>query len=190
MRKLVLLFVLLCAPFPGVALEFMKCPQISEHFKHLRPITDERIIGIFSQVHARTGFAGLKFALCESEEFNPGNIEISEADREYAVILPRVIARFSDAVIRGLVAHELGHIPRLNEKTTQRLEREIDAVAVQWVGKDAVGLAIRMMLNNIERLPWWHQDIGELSLKDRLKALEFGPPPKHILLKPIGRRPL
>lgn len=177
MRIFAFLVALLCLTSPSEAREFVKCPRYSEIFTTIRPVADERLIGIFHDVLGRTGYTKYIFALCESDSFSPGMMPLSDDDLTVAIILPRIITRFSDIVIKGVIAHELGHVPRLGQKTTQQLEREVDAVAIRWVGKEALVLSLRMMLNNIERLPWWMQDIGELSLKDRLKILEFVPAP-------------
>ncbi len=188
LARILILATLICVPLRAQALEFVKCPRFAESFSAIEPISDERIIGIFAEVHARTGFTKQKFALCTSTEFNPGMIALSDDDLEIAIILPRNVALFSDKVIRGLMGHELGHVPRLYQSRSQQLEVEVDSVAVQWVGKESVVLALHMMVRNIKRLPWWLRDIGELSLKDRLKALEFGPEP-NLLFAKIGRNP-
>lgn len=177
MRSLWCAIVLLLYPAQSMALEFTKCPKISEHFSDIRPVTDERIIGIFADVYRLTKFSGYRFALCTTREFLPGMATSPADPKAFSIMLPRIIGRFSDQTIRGILAHELGHIPFMDMTTSQRLERRIDAIAAQWVGSNAIELALRTMMSNLERLPRWDQELAELSLADRLRIVYFLPPP-------------
>lgn len=175
MRILVFLFALLSTHIPASAAGFVSCPEKLEFYRQVRESNDERVSAIFTEVLVRSNIRDKKFALCESDEFSPGVFPIlREGKIAFAIVLPKAFSEFSDAVVSGVIAHEIGHIRRTNLSGGKTAEYYADLEASDMVGKDTLIEALRAMQKNIKRFPKWQQDIGKHYLQYRLNALIYG----------------
>lgn len=177
MRIVALLVALLCAATPCEA-GYIPCP--TEHsfyrpyYKRVRESNDERVSALFAEVVTRAAMTDKKFALCESDEFSPGIFPLTKALDRFALVVPKGIGRFSDKVILGLIAHEIGHTKRMSMTGGKTEELQADLQAVDWVGSDPVLEMLHAMYKNIHRFPKWQQDFGRYLLRYRINALVYG----------------
>ena len=175
MRTLLVLLALLCGTVQCAGAGFLPCPSQLPYFKSVQESHDERVSAIFAEVVALTDLQDKKFALCESEEFSPAVFPLAGTDgRGFAVVMPRALASFADTVIKGLIAHELGHVARIDLVGGKSVELQADLQAAAWVGTDTVVVALRAMQKNIHRFPKWQQDLGRYQLEYRINALVYG----------------
>ncbi len=175
MRMLIFVLALVCASTPCRAIEFVACPKMVPFFGKVKKHTDSRVRAILTELIIRAGLSDRRFAFCESEEFSPAMFPADKVGGTvFAVILPRTIGSLSDSALKGLIAHELGHVAFPNLWGGKSIEVRVDLVAGQWVSTEAIVESIHEMQKHLKRFPLWQQDLGRVVFNYRLDALVQG----------------
>lgn len=111
-----------------------------ENAPELQPLNDERFVRIFTQVIADFKLDVESFAICtNTTETMPATYIKRPNGKKIAVVtIPRYALELSDKAARGLLGHEVGHIVVGAKPYSIENEIDVDLVAAETVGYDAV----------------------------------------------------
>jgi hypothetical protein len=138
---------------------------------------DERMRGLFRDVLAKAHLPAYSIALCSFDSFTPMILPIPRMEGYgFAVMLPQYVEQFSDAAVRGLIGHELGHVGHPMMGTMDfAIEIDADRRAAIWVGRNAVAVMLRTLHDNLYRFPLMSYDVVQLQIEYRLCVLNGEP---------------
>ncbi len=183
MRLITLIGLLLYLMAPAHAQDACRANVNVVGVQGFSAIDDARINLLYREVAAQAGFGVDDMpVLCKLENTSVGPIPLTfqfstTTSIRYAVTLPAFALDADRDTLRGMMAHELAH-PRRGLRTrteAEGLAEEIasDALAAQWVGKDAVRAFLRLLLSEafMSRTPPAYRERFTREAQARITAL-------------------
>lgn len=134
---------------------------------------DFRVRFTFLDVLYSTGMDSRDFALCEdSYTLIPQIKELptTPGHSVFAMMLPHQAKSYSDTGLRGLIAHEFGHLRLWGRAKGVDLEIAVDRIAAGWVGPQTVIAGLRTLLLELDRFSET-RDLSQAELDLRIGKL-------------------
>jgi hypothetical protein len=126
-----------------------------------------------AELARRAGFNEHSFTLCTSAEIDSARTFVFPfAEPVRIMVLPSYVSRMSDTALRGVIAHEIGHVRLFANGVTKSSEHDVDVRATEWVGYDAMIVAHRETLAIYAQL--YPDRVGTVryrAMEERLDAL-------------------
>ncbi|MHB1086503.1 MAG: hypothetical protein ACYCZ0_02020 [Minisyncoccota bacterium] len=183
MRLIAYIGLLLCLIAPAHAQDACKANVNVVGVQGFGAIYNARINSLYREVAARAGFGVDDMPiLCKLENTSVGPIPLTfqfstASSIRYAVTLPTFALQADRETLMGMMAHELAH-PRRGLRTrteAESLAEEVasDALAAEWVGKDAVRAFLRLLLSEtfMSRTPLAYRERFAREAQARITAL-------------------
>ncbi|TSC61282.1 MAG: hypothetical protein Athens041674_820 [Parcubacteria group bacterium Athens0416_74] len=184
MRLIAYIGLLLCLMAPAQAQDACRTNVSVVGVQGFGAIYDAGIDSLYREVAARAGFGDDDTPiLCKLENTSVGPVPLTfqfftATSIRYAIALPAFALESDRETITGIMAHELAH-PRRGLRTrteAEGLAEEIasDALAAQWVGKDAVRAFLRLLLSEafMSRTPPAYRERFAREAQARITALQ------------------
>ncbi len=164
--RILVAFVLVMLSY-GTALtsELQPCTRYGQGMSFARELHDGRLRTEFLRTLKKTKMQPHEFALCEYDGPMPQIGELQNDDNGiiFALFIPGHVMLFSTVEFEGLVAHELGHIPKWGAAGggSIKFESDTDAQGAKWVGNGAVAAMLLAMI----RHELWFNPVDRMRLK-------------------------
>ena len=156
------------------AAELQICTNDKDFAAIMREHTDARIRATYIRILQKAGVDVGMFSVCEIEHPLARILSVVKKDGRgmFALLLPSFMRSYSDTQLEGLIGHEVAHVVigfRLFGGVA--VEKQADAKAAEWVGKDAVIAMLRAQETELVRFPLELRGAAADELHKRIDAL-------------------
>lgn len=140
-----------------------------------RELVHAGIRNIFIDILKTAQMDSRNFAICEDlylrspymRKYERGNVKM------FVQLIPRHVTRYSADAIRGLIAHDVGHVDTYGEPLSLASEVNADKKAVQWVGTNSVVAGITALLSTYDHFSEEIRGPIVVQYRARMEQLEY-----------------
>ena len=165
---------------PAAGEETDTCAEARAHQHHVgAELTDPRVQQALADISRASNLAPVAACTLDMPYFNATAENLG--GHYYIALTPRVLAQSTDAELRAVIGHEMGHIAlgqraagfELTHHRAIKYEEEADALSARWFGKEGMVSVLKKLRVDAAGLPNpMQRRLAIAEIDARIKALQ------------------